>query len=106
MDRKQVKARRQALIEAYKETWETTPKDTLERLTEEIGATESRMAVSELVRSVGDWDERIWDYVRAWADGVDGAASREEMEAAYIFQPSEIHPSHINQLGLEMVNAI
>lgn len=99
MDRKQVKARRKALMDAYQKTWDKKPSDTLQLLIDEIGEDEARLAVAELVRSVGPWDGRIWDYVRTWADGVDGAASRDEMEAAYIYQPSEIHPVHINQLG-------
>ena len=99
MDRKQVKERRKALLEAYKATNEGKPSDTVALLEEKIGKDEAKLAVAELVRSVGDWDGRVYDYVHRWANGVDGAASREDMEAAWVYQPSEIHPAHINQLG-------
>ena len=101
MDRKQVMARQKALVDAYNVTRDGTPRDTLDLLAEKIGSDEMRLAVAETVRSVGDWDGRVYDYIREWADGVEGAASREEMEAAYIYQPSSIHPAHINQLGTE-----
>ncbi len=99
MDRKQVKDRRKVLLDVYRETCDGKPSDTIALLTEKIGAVEAQLAVSELVRSVGDWDGRVYPYVRRWADGVSGAASREDMEAAWIYQPPEIHPAHINQLG-------
>lgn len=99
--RNEIINRRNAIIAAYEESRSLggIPAETVQRLAEAIGAEEAERAVAELVRSVGDWDERVWDYVHAWADSVEGAASRVEQSDFRIYQPDEIHPVHINQLG-------
>lgn len=96
--------RRNALVKTYTETKDGTPAETVAALVAVLGYDAAVLAVAELVNSVGDWDGRIYDYVRAWAEGVDGAASRAEQDAARIYQPAEIHPLHINQLGAAMMD--
>lgn len=57
------------------------------------------MAVAELVNTVGSWDGRVGDDVRSWAMRTEGAAHPEELKSMSIYQPSEIHPAHIDNLA-------
>lgn len=99
---KAIKAHRKALIETFRATMDKTPAETISELVGLLGYAAAAETVAELVNSVGDWDGRVYDYVRTWAGGIETAATREEMEAHYIYQPSEIHPAHINQIGQAM----
>lgn len=99
---KTIKNNRKALLDCFKITRDETPADTVKALVDRIGYTSAVATVAELINSVGEWDGRIYEYVREWAHGVETAATREEMEAHYIYQPSEIHPAHINQIGQAM----
>lgn len=96
--------RRNTLVKTFTETKDGTPDETVAALVAVLGYDAAVLAVAELVNSVGDWDGRIYDYVREWAEGVDGAASRADQDAARIYQPAEIHPVHINQLGQAMMD--
>lgn len=99
---KAIKENRVALVDCFRTTYEGTPADTVKALVDRIGYNAAIATVAELVNSVGDWDGRIYDYVRAWAHSVETAATRDEMETYHIYQPSEIHPAHINQIGQAM----
>lgn len=102
MDKKAVKARQKALVEAYtKSRFEgnNTPEETISILEDAIGHREAILAVAELVNTVGDWDGRVSDRVRLWASGIDGVAGHEELDAMGAYQPSKIHPSHIDNLA-------
>ena len=102
MDKKTVKARQKALVEAYtKSRFEgnNTPEETVSILEEMIGRHEAILAVAELVNTVGTWDGRVSARVRSWAVSVDGAATPGELKAAGVFQPAEIHSAHIENLG-------
>lgn len=98
---KEIRENLSALVRIYTETRTAgkTPDETVIELENAIGPEAARQTVAELVNLVGDWDGRVYDYVREWAAGVDGATPGERMNAMYIYQPSEIHPAHINQIG-------
>lgn len=102
MDKKAIKARQKALVEAYTKSrfeGDNTPEETVSILTGMIGHREAILAVAELVNTVGDWDGRVSARVRSWARGIEGAANQEELDAMDVYQPSEIHPAHIDNLG-------
>lgn len=102
MDKKVVKARQKALVEAYTKSrleGNNTPEETISILEGMIGHSEAILAVAELVNTVGSWDGRVSARVRSWARGIEGAADSDELDAKGVYQPSEIHPAHIENLG-------
>lgn len=102
MDKKAIKARQKALVEAYtKSRFEgsNTPEETASILEGMIGHSEAILAVAELVNTVGSWDGRVSTRVRSWASGIEAVASPDELKAVCVYQPSEIHPAHIENLG-------
>ena len=102
MDKNAIKARQKALVEAYTKSrldGNNTPEETGSILEDMIGPHEALLAVAELVNTVGSWDGRVSARVRSWARGIGGAANPEELEAAGVCQPSEVHPAHIENLG-------
>ena len=90
------------IVDTFTATRSTAPAQTVAELVNRMGYDVAREAVAELVNLVGDWDHRIFPSVREWAQTVTTAATREELEGCHIFQPSEIHPAHINQIGEAM----
>lgn len=86
----------------YCETSDRTPAETVAAIVERIGYDTAREAIAEIVNTVGEWDGRIWPSSREWAATIETAATAEELEAKRIYQPSEIHPAHINQLAQAM----
>lgn len=96
------RARKNVLRDVYLATWEGSPADTVAELVDRLGYDAARETVAELINMVGDWDGRVWDYVREWAQNVPNAASREELDSHGIYQPTDIHPAHINQIGQAM----
>lgn len=102
MDKQTIVARQKALVEAYtKSRFEgaNTPEEAASILRGMIGHRETILAVAELVNTVGNWDGRVSARVRSWASGIEGAASPDELKAMGVYQPSEIHPAHIENLG-------
>ena len=99
---KATKAHLETVVEVFKATREETPAATVAELVTRLGYETAREAVAELVNTVGAWDGRIYEYVREWAQSVETAATREELEAYSIYQPGDIHPAHINQIGEAM----
>lgn len=109
MDKKAIKARQKALVEAYTKSrfeGDNTPEETVSILTGMIGHREAILAVAELVNTVGDWDGRGGGRRRSWARGIEGAANQEELDAMDVYQPSEIHPAHIDNLGSHCMSII
>lgn len=103
--REQIKTTRQNLrtvIEVYQNTREKTPAETVAELVNRLGYDVARETVAELVNTVGSWDGRISSAVRNWAQSVETAATRDEMEARSIYTPSEIHSCHIDQIAEAM----
>ena len=86
----------------YCETSDRTPAETVAAIVERLGYDTAREAIAEIVNTVGEWDGRIWPSSREWAATIETAATRDELEAKRIYQPSEIHPAHINQLAQAM----
>lgn len=87
-------------IEAHRDNRNLGPLCTCADLVGRIGYTAAVETVAALVNCVGTWDGRVSDRSRAWAAGL--AADREELRAAGIYLPSEIHPAHIDQLAATM----
>ena len=93
------------VVSVFKESYyknDERPAQTVERLVESLGYDTAVMTVAEIVNSVGEWDERVSRTNRAWAADIDTAATREELRGADIYQPSEIHPAHIDNLASAM----
>ena len=103
-NRREARERLGALVDEYKTALDAnkTPAETIDAVVERLGLKKARATVAELVRLVGEWDGRIFPSVRAWAQGVEDAKTREELEGLGIYQPNEIHPAHIDQLGEAM----
>lgn len=99
---KATKAHLETVVEVFNATREGTPAATVAELVNRLGYETAREAVAELVNTVGEWDARVYEYVREWAQDVETAATREELEAYNIYQPGDIHPAHINQIGQAM----
>lgn len=95
-----------ALVETYQQTREGTPAETVAALVSRLGYDTAAETMAELINSVGEWDGRISPRVRAWAQTIDTAADRANLEKFSIYQPSKIHPAHIDQLGEAMRNYI
>ena len=103
--REQIKTTRaniKTVVSIYCETSDRTPAETVAAIVERLGYDTAREAIAEIVNTVGEWDGRIWPSSREWAATVEIAATAEELEAKRIYQPSEIHPAHINQLAQAM----
>lgn len=103
--REQIKTTRaniKTVVNIYCETSDRTPAETVAAIVERLGYDTAREAIAEIVNTVGEWDGRIWPSSREWAATIETAATRDELEAKRIYQPSEIHPAHINQLAQAM----
>lgn len=85
----------EAIVEAKQNT--NRPSDTAEALVEALGYKEAVEAVAVLVEMVGAWDGRISRRSREWADA-QTEARREALNTLGLYQPSAIHPAHIDQL--------
>ena len=92
-----------AVIEAYEATRDGKTADTVNRLVETMGRERAAVAVATVVNAVSLHDGRISDYVRTWAQGVEGAPSNEELRAVGIYGvDSWIHSAHVDNLGAAM----
>lgn len=103
--REQIKTTRaniKTVVNIYCETSDRTPAETVAAIVERLGYDTAREAIAEIVNSVGEWDGRIYPSSREWAATIETAATRDELEAKSIYQPTEIHPAHINQLAQAM----
>ena len=90
------------VVTIFKESYyknDERPDQTAERIVDTLGYDTAVMTVAEIVNSVGEWDERVNRINRTWAANIDTAAGRDELRAADIYQPSEIHPCHIDSLA-------
>ena len=102
---RQIRDHMKQLIEAYRKTREKTPKETVELLADVVGQKACVEAVANLVNVVGDWDGRISSKCREWAKNVEGSVLRDELMEYCFYQPSEIHPSHIDQIARAAMRA-
>nr|DAK83855.1 MAG TPA: Protein of unknown function (DUF3849) [Caudoviricetes sp.] len=103
--REQIKTTRaniKTVVNIYRETIEQTPAETVAAIVERLGYDTAREAIAEIVNTVGEWDGRVSRSAREWAANVETAATPEDLEAKSIYQPSEIHPAHIDQLAQAM----
>jgi hypothetical protein len=90
------------VVDVYKATRDTDPKNTAAELVKRMGYAVATEAVAELVNSVGEWDGRIFPSVRTWAAEQPTAATHDELDNMSIYQPADIHTAHINQLAEAM----
>ena len=102
---RQIRDHMKQLIEAYRETREKTPKETVELLVDVVGQKACVEAVANLVNVVGDWDGRISSRCGESAKNVEGSVLRDELMEYCFYQPSEIHPSHIDQIARAAMRA-
>lgn len=92
-----------AVIEAYEATRDGKTADTVNRLVETMGRTGAAVAVASVVNAVSLHDGRISDYVRTWAQGVEGAPSNEDLRTVGIYGvDSWMHSAHVDNLGAAM----
>lgn len=89
-----------AAIEAHADNRRNGPVATIAALVDRLGYSAAVDTIAAIVNCVGAWDGRVSDRNRAWAAGL--APDRDSLRAAYIFLPSEIHPTHIDQLAAAM----
>lgn len=87
------------VVSCYNETRCGKTDDTVAAIVNALGYDNAMIAIAQLVNTVGDWDERVGSKARRWAASIEEAAERDEMREAGIFQPSAIHPAHIEQLA-------
>lgn len=100
--RNEIRGRRQALIDAYNQTLENTPYDTIDVLANDIGFDDAVFAIAEAINSLNG-DGRISDKNYDWAISLRGAANHNELENLGLYSlTGEIHPAHLNQLADEM----
>ena len=102
---RQIRDHMKQLIEAYRKTREKTPKETVELLAYMVGQKACVETVANLVNVVGDWDGRISSRCRESAKNVEGSVLRDELMEYCFYQPSEIHPSHIDQIAKAAMSA-
>lgn len=88
-----------AAISAHR--FEGTPADSVADLVEALGYEEAREAVASYVNTVGDWDARVSQKVREWAQTVPGALSEEVAREVGFYQSA--HSCHVDQIAAEMM---
>lgn len=90
------KAALEALETAYRATMDKTPADTVEALTEAIGADSCKTIIATLINRYA-WDGRINRRVAEWAKG-DPNAYDEAVAVEHWFSTT-IHLAHLNQIA-------
>ena len=95
---KMLKVHREAVVTAYDLTRDERPEDTVAMLVKLLGHKEAMIAIAECVNAVS-YDGRIYDDTAVWAAKVEGAASSKELDERHLYALSEIHPTHMNQIG-------
>lgn len=72
------------------------PVDSFEYLVGFFGYDEALQVVAEIVKTVGDWDARIWPSSRDWADGIETYAADDLKDRGHY---TNVHPVHVNQIA-------
>lgn len=93
----------QTVIDCYKQHRNDKITDTVKAVIDAIGYDAATVAIAEIVNTVGAWDGRVYSNTRAWAKGISNAADTAELNKLGIYQPSEMHSVHINQLAQAMM---
>ena len=102
LERRPVETNRRELIDAYKATVDKTPADTIQILLDKFGFNRTKQIICESINATSG-DGRIYSEVADWARESD-CASKEELEGYGMYGvTSWIHPSHLNQIGQEMM---
>lgn len=113
-ERKQTRQALAALVDAYRDTRDATPRDTLDALAARMtepgqapggleGMAAALWTVATAINGVGSWDGRVRSSVREWAAAFPYCTAPEALEAAGCYAPSDIHPAHLDQIGREAV---
>ncbi len=102
LERRSAEINRKELIDAYKATVDKTPADTIKILLDKFSFDKAKQIVCESINATSD-DGRIYNEVADWARE-SGCTSKEELEGFGLYGvTSWIHPSHLNQIGQEMM---
>lgn len=97
-DVKEIRANRDALIEAKETT--TTPEETVTALVSAIGYEKAREIIAIMVSAKGIWDQRISQKARAWAAEI----ASDFLGSNFVYYCDEIHPAHMDQIARAMMN--
>lgn len=92
---------REQLVSAYR--WsrdhDNTPEATADILVDAIGEYSATEIVAACINGVGDWDARISTANRKWAAETCEHTKDDLNTVAGFYCPSEIHPSHMDQIA-------
>lgn len=86
-----------AAVELHNDNRQNGPAATVSALVSRLGYPAAVSTVAAIVNTVGDWDGRVSPACRSWAAEI--APCRDDLRAAGIYSPSEIHPAHIDQIA-------
>jgi hypothetical protein len=92
---------RQALIDAHLAAREISnrPSDACALLIDKIGMDYAKDAVALLIVCKGEWDRRISDRNRAWAESIIPYGEDLYRSIPGLFYPPEIHPAHLDMIA-------
>ena len=99
--RKGYAANRAALVECHHNA--SKPAETVAALVAAIGYEDAREIVAMMVRTNGEWDQRIEAKTRAWASEIVTPNADELRETLDIYYADAIHPAHMDQIARAMM---
>lgn len=99
--RKTYAAERDALVAMHSKSY--APGVTVADLVNAIGYDDAVVIVAMMVRTKGEWDERIGAKVRAWAADIVPLTADEIRETLDIYYADAIHPVHLDQIARAMM---
>lgn len=101
LDKREIRELRNGLVDFYEETYDKTPKDTVELLVDCYGIDAAKYIIAVMVNADGRFDRRISDRVFDWAESI--APDEETLRKNGIYYVDKIHPAHMNQLAEEIM---
>ena len=99
--RKTYAAERDALITMHAKSY--APNVTVSDLVEALGYENAAEIVAMMIRTKGEWDERISSKARAWAAELVTLNADELRETLGIYYADAIHPVHLDQIARAMM---
>lgn len=98
---REIRAAREALVNAHSANRENGPAATVAALVESLGYDRTREIVALMTAARGTWDTRISSVSRAWAASVT-STTESELTDRCIYYCDEIHPAHFEQIAQAM----
>lgn len=98
--RKEYDARRDALVECHYNA--TKPAETVAALVGALGYEAAAEIVAVMVRTKGEWDQRISSEARAWAADLVTLTESEIRDTLGLYYSDSIHPAHMDQIARAM----